>query len=165
MKRVSLSIFLVVLIILTLTFPPQGGRDGFVYAADFGTSASPSGKAWESTSITGTTTNSFPVTAQARWKGAKLYDNKQLTIHNTDGSDSLDFKIVIYDTAADTTGHEYPGYGPDAEGASDPKTLTAGKAAWIAIPEPVYSIEIFLKSTVTDTPATFEVLATGQIKN
>lgn len=183
MKRNSLYVLLLIIFTLTLTLSPSGfvkttpdrqGRgkyeilnlvqDDYAWGADFGTSASPSGKAWESTIIPGTTTNSFPGTAQARWKSAKLYDNKQVTIQNT-GANSLDFKLVIHDNANDTIGHEYPGYGPDAEGAGDPKTLAAGKAAWIAIPEPVYSIEIFLKSTVDDTPTTFDVLATGQIKN
>lgn len=122
--------------------------------ADFGTSAEPGGKVWESTKLTGTATASYPGTPQARWLNAHLLQNKVLIIHNTHSTNTIVFKLVIQDVTADDVKHEYPSYGD-----TDAQVIEANSTAYLNLPETFYAVEAYLKSA---SGATYACMATGQ---
>jgi len=109
------------------------------------------------TAITGTSTNSYPGTAQAEWKKAYNYNGyKTITIEEDGGANGITAKVAIKPSPNDT----FTGLVKDDNGADEP-AIAASAFALFNIPEACHTIEVFIKSTVGGSHGTFKIIAAG----
>ena len=99
--------------------------------------------------ITGTTTNAYPTTAQYQNKRIGGMNDKAINIQNTDASNGLTYKTKVKPNIHS----DYIDYPPGAAEVA----LAAGVDAILAVPEVYHEIAVELKSTVSDSHATFAV--------
>lgn len=103
--------------------------------------------------VTGTSANTYPSPAQAEWTNAYRFEQKTVHIINTDGTNSLDYKVTLQ-VSPTATEHNYANH--------TDQTLTNGSDAYIDIPEFAWQVNVYIKSTTTDTPATFSIQVGGK---
>lgn len=108
---------------------------------------------WEGSDITGTAADAYPGTAQAEWTFAQYLDLKTIVIENTDGSNSLDYKI-LYRVNSSGTMLDYPN--------ETDITIAAGQAALVSIPEQANLIDVYIKNTTPGQNATFKISVGGR---
>lgn len=132
------------------------------HAEGWGTAASPQGKAWESTVLTGTTTDNYPADCDGAnccaWKNASVFVGKRVRLTNLDLANTLGYKIVVKDSKAQTVGYDYSPYGD-----ADAVWVGPTKNIWIPIPETVSEIDVYVKSWQPNHPVIYQCVAIGQV--
>lgn len=112
------------------------------------------------TAITGTTTNSYPATEQVEIPGAGKMLSMRIFVENTDGSNSLDYQIVIY---PDLSAAKADAFLMILTGSSTEQTVGSGANEQIDISFPIEKVNVQLKTTSAGNHATFSVQVTGRI--
>lgn len=108
---------------------------------------------WEGTDITGTAADAYPGTAQAQWTFARYLNLKTIVIENTDGANSLDYKI-LYRVNSTGTLIDYPN--------ETDITIVSGEAALISFAEQANNLDIYIKNTSGGNDATFKISVGGR---
>ena len=96
-----------------------------------------------SDSLTGTTANDY--TTALNW-GCLGFSHKTINLKNTDGANALKYKVFTY---------AYVGGLPYEEVAET--SLVAADTAQIILLYPYAAVKVQVKSSVTNTPATYQV--------
>lgn len=110
--------------------------------------------------VPGTSANAFPGTAQFEWLRSYLVRERTLYIYNT-GAQPIRYKVTLRPVTPVVSARTATL--PSHDGSSADNDIAAGGVAIINIWEACHAINVFIRSTNTGQPSTFEIVGVGHI--